>query len=159
MERSLVFPCTWKLLCVHKSNKSLKYNHVFICLANTTLGLDVTELGRSCAVADQIQLAPWWWTWKQYSLTASQVYKYVFKGISPRVTPSTLPCGVLIAPIVTSLLLYINICTAELLGCAADIKPQWEGRWVDRSDLRGWIWCLTYCRQVSQCICCMLLNP
>lgn len=64
-------PYTWKLLCVRKSNESLKYNHMLMCHANITLVKDVIEVGFGCAVADQIQLASWWWSWKRSTLTAS----------------------------------------------------------------------------------------
>lgn len=159
MEReALCFPCAWKLLCVHKSNESLKYNHMLIYGANT-LVKDVIDVSLLYVAADQIQLASWWRSWKRSTLTATEVYKYVLVEISLRVTPSTLPCGVPIAHIVTSLLLYINICTADFLGCAADIRHCWE-RWrEDRSDLSGWIFlCPTFCSQVLQLSCGTLLN-
>lgn len=116
---ALCFPSTWKILCPRKSNESLRYNHMFMCHANITLVKDVIEVGHGCAVADQIQLASWWQSWKRSTLTASYVYKYVLVEISLRVTPSTFPYGVPIAHTVISPLLYINICTSELLGCAA----------------------------------------
>lgn len=90
-------------------------------------------------VADQIQWVSWCRSWKRSTLTASWVYKYVLLEISLRVTPSTPPCGLPIAHIVTSLLRYINICTAELLCCAVDIKAKWELRREDGSDLK-WRW-------------------
>lgn len=96
---------------------------MLMCHANITLVKDVIEVGLGCTVADQIQLASWCRNWKRSTLTASLVYKYVLVEISLRVTPSTLPCGVPIAHIVTSFLLCINICTVELLGCVANIKP------------------------------------
>lgn len=68
---ALCCPCAWKLLCVHKSNEILKYNHMFMCHANITLVKDVIEVGLGCAVADQIQLASWWRSWKRSTLTAS----------------------------------------------------------------------------------------
>lgn len=77
---------TWKLLCVRKSNESLKYNHMFMRHANITLVKDVIEVGLGGAVADQIQLASWWRSWKRSTLTASWVYKYVLVEISLRVT-------------------------------------------------------------------------
>lgn len=135
MKRGLVLPLRMETIMCAQIKWSL---NITICLCAMQILhwlKDVIEVGLGCAVADQIQLASWWRSWKQSTLTASQVYKYVLVEISLRVTPSTPPCGVPIAHIVTSLLLYINICTAELLGCAADIKPYWKLRREDRSDL------------------------
>lgn len=89
---------------------------MFICHANVTLSKDVTELGLSYADADQIQLA----VMKLEAMHSNcWVYKYVLIKISLRVSPHTLPCGGPIAQLVTALLLYVNICSEELLGCAA----------------------------------------
>lgn len=81
----------WKLLHVHKLNKSFKHKLIFKCWTNILLIRDSLKLGFSCSYALNCwpNTASWWYI----KALCCNVYKYVLAEISWRLSPNTLPCG------------------------------------------------------------------